>query len=95
MKKQVLMVYYELDKSVADRMQKIRGILEKHCIECRHYNDNITFVKSDVGPADLEDWFRMDLSDKETFLITKLVSTGKILSFNYGLVLVAHSAGVY
>ncbi len=75
MKTQVLMVYYELDKSVADRMQKIRGILEKHCVECRHYNDNITFIKSDVGPADVEDWFRMDFLDKETFLITKLVSS--------------------
>ena len=70
---QLLMVYYELENN--DRLQKIRGILERYSIECKHYNDNITFIKSDAGPADIEDWFRMELSDKETFLITRLVFT--------------------
>jgi len=54
---QLLMVYYELENN--DRLQKIRGILERYSIECKHYNDNITFIKSDAGPADIEDWFRM------------------------------------
>lgn len=67
------MVYYELENN-SDRLKTIRGILERFSNEYKHYNDNITFIKSDAGPADIEDWFRLELTDKESFLISRLVS---------------------
>ena len=70
---QLLMVYYELENNT-DRLQKIRGILERYSIECKHYSNNISFIKSEVGPADL-DWIKFEfLSGTECLFVSKLVS---------------------
>lgn len=66
------MVYYELENNT-DRLQQIRGILERNSIECKHYNDNMSFIKSEVGPADLEKLKFEFLSGKECLFISKLV----------------------
>lgn len=70
---QMLMIYYELENS-ADRLKKIREILERCSLECKHFSNNLSFIKSEVGPADL-DWIKFEfLYGTECLLISKLVS---------------------